>query len=95
MFLKISNDVSNCDAAMKLLLRRTYVRPVSYCARSHFISRLANYHISILFQYAHFTNVAPQVNPPPKAAKTILSPLFNCCLQSQRQSGIVAAVVLP
>lgn len=46
-------------------------------------------------QYSHFTSVAPHVNPPPKAASTIRSPLFISCLKSHRQRGMVAAVVLP
>jgi len=32
---------------------------------------------NVKLQYAHFTKVAPQVNPPPNADRTILSPLFS------------------
>ena len=48
-----------------------------------------------LTHIAHFTHVAPHVNPPPKAANTMLSPLFNLLWKSHKQSGIVAAVVFP
>lgn len=46
-------------------------------------------------QYAHLIKVAPHVNPPPKAASTILSPFLMFFSKSHRQSGIVAAVVFP
>src|SRR5690606_11883007 len=45
--------------------------------------------------YAHRTYDAPHVKPPPKAASTRLSPGRNSDSQSERQRGIVAAVVFP
>ena len=60
----------------------------SACTADRFSARAAP-------SYAHLRYVAPQVNPPPKAASIRLSPSESFPSQSYRQSGIVAAVVFP
>ena len=49
----------------------------------------------LLEEYSKDMSLAPQVKPPPKAERMMLSPSLSLFSHSHKHNGIVAAVVFP